>query len=54
MPVFVYGTLLSGQSNHDSYLGDAGISGEAEIAGYYLYDMGSYPPALKPQKRKVK
>ena len=49
MPVFVYGTLLSGQSNHDSYLGDAEFLGEAEIAGYYLYDMGSYP-ALKNHK----
>ncbi|MBO1265523.1 hypothetical protein J3A84_10810 [Proteiniclasticum sp. SCR006] len=36
-------TPLRGSRNHASYLQDAKYLGEAELSGYGLYDLGSYP-----------
>lgn len=41
--VFVYGSLMKGEYNHDAYLSDADCLGEAFITGYALYDLGHYP-----------
>lgn len=43
MTVFVYGTLLRGNGNHDYFLTDAPYLGEARLTGYALYDLGSFP-----------
>lgn len=43
MTVFVYGTLLRGNSNHAYFLADAPYLSEARLTGYGLYDLGSYP-----------
>jgi gamma-glutamylcyclotransferase (GGCT)/AIG2-like uncharacterized protein YtfP len=41
-PVFVYGTLMRGQSAH-AYLSDAEYAGEYRLPGYAMYDLGRYP-----------
>lgn len=41
--VFVYGTLMKGQSNHDAYLNEKQFVGEGVIDGYEMYDLGYYP-----------
>lgn len=41
--IFVYGTLMKGQYNHDSYLDNAEFMGNAELSNYEMYDLGSYP-----------
>lgn len=43
MPVFVYGTLMKNQSNHDDYLADSHYVGAATLSGYEIYDLGCYP-----------
>ena len=40
--VFVYGTLMEGESNHD-YLENSECLGKAFIEGYDMYDVGFYP-----------
>jgi gamma-glutamylcyclotransferase (GGCT)/AIG2-like uncharacterized protein YtfP len=50
-PVFVYGTLLSGQSNHH-WLGDAEFLGEDAIDGACLIDLGEYP-MLRPGTDRI-
>lgn len=42
-PIFVYGTLLKGQRNHDAYLANCYCSGRGTIDGYDMYDIGTYP-----------
>ena len=46
--VFVYGSLLKGEYNHNYYLNDSKYIGEAKINNYKLYDLGSYP-GIKPE-----
>lgn len=41
--IFVYGTLISGNSNHGHYLGESRYLGEEILEGYDLYDLGNYP-----------
>jgi len=45
--VFVYGTLLQGNSNHENYLSESEFRGEAVLPGYAIYDLGSFP-GIKP------
>ena len=40
--VFVYGTLMKGQTNH-SYLKNSKCCGSATVEGYDMYDCGWYP-----------
>ena len=49
MRVFVYGTLLKGNSNHDVYLKDALFLGKARAENFALYSFGAYPGAV-PEK----
>ena len=41
--LFVYGSLMTGEYNHDHYLADAGYIGQASISGFGLYNLGSFP-----------
>lgn len=41
--IFVYGTLMKEMSNHDCYLSKSKFLGNAEIEGFIMYDLGSYP-----------
>lgn len=41
-PVFVYGTLMTGQCA-DNRLEGAVFAGPARLDGYALYDLGRYP-----------
>ncbi|MGB4587851.1 MAG: gamma-glutamylcyclotransferase family protein [Clostridiaceae bacterium] len=41
--IFVYGTLLRGNHNHEYYLGSSRYLGQGRLSGYALYDLGSYP-----------
>lgn len=45
--VFVYGTLMNGQYNHNSYLAGAKLLGKATTEGYDMYDLGSFPGIVK-------
>ena len=47
--LFVYGTLLKGQSNHDRYLSDHQYLGDAELPDFALFDLTVYP-AILPRK----
>lgn len=47
--IFVYGTLLHGNSNHENYLSGAKYMGEAVLPGYALYNLGGYP-GIKTKK----
>ncbi|NJM00214.1 MAG: gamma-glutamylcyclotransferase [Synechococcaceae cyanobacterium SM2_3_2] len=40
--VFVYGTLLKGESNH-AYLKDGIPSGADRLTGFQMFDLGSFP-----------
>jgi gamma-glutamylcyclotransferase (GGCT)/AIG2-like uncharacterized protein YtfP len=52
--VFVYGTLMKGNSNYKSFLGDADFIGEFVARGFALYDLGSYPGIIHSESDKVK
>ena len=41
--VFVYGTLLKGEANHNYYLCGSTCIGKATISGYEMYDIGAFP-----------
>ena len=41
--VFVYGTLLKGECNHNYYLGGIPCLGQATLRNFDLYDLGRYP-----------
>jgi gamma-glutamylcyclotransferase (GGCT)/AIG2-like uncharacterized protein YtfP len=45
MKIFVYGTLLRGESNHH-FLQDAEFLGIDRLANAQLFDLGSYPMIL--------
>lgn len=41
--IFVYGTLMKGQSNHHAFLKDGSFIGNGMIEGYDMYDLGYFP-----------
>lgn len=41
--IFVYGTLMKGQSNHNYFLYKSKFLGTGKISGYEMYDLGSFP-----------
>ena len=45
--VFVYGTLMNGQYNHNSYLAGAKLLGKATAEGYDMYNLGPFPGIVK-------
>jgi gamma-glutamylcyclotransferase (GGCT)/AIG2-like uncharacterized protein YtfP len=52
--VFVYGTLMKGNSNYESFLADANFIGEFIAKGFALYDLGSYPGIIHSEIDKVR
>ncbi|MGI1659729.1 MAG: gamma-glutamylcyclotransferase family protein [Desulfitobacterium sp.] len=52
--VFVYATLLRGNSNHAHYLEESRYLGEAVLQGYSLYNLGYYPGVKPCETDKVK
>lgn len=51
--VFVYGTLLQGERNHDFFLSESSYSGKAHINGFDMYDIG-YFPGIVPSDGMIK
>lgn len=41
--LFVYGTLMKGQSNHNSFLRNSDFIGDGKLDGFEMYDLGSFP-----------
>jgi len=52
--IFVYGTLLKGNSNHQHYLSSSKYLGEAILKGYGLYNISTYPGIKKIDGHCVK
>lgn len=52
--VFVYGTLMSGNSNNEMFLSEAKFSGDFVAEGFELYDLGNYPGIIHSENNKVK
>ncbi|HEY8889919.1 MAG TPA: gamma-glutamylcyclotransferase family protein [Clostridium sp.] len=52
--VFVYGTLMRGRINHSYYLSKSKFLGEAELVGYAMYCVSSFPGIVTEQSEKVK
>ena len=52
--VFVYGTLMQGKSNHNTYLSRSQFIGSAVVEGFELYDLGSYPGVVYSKAGRVK
>lgn len=50
--VFVYGTLLRGEGNHDYYLQGNRCKGKATVSGYEMYNIGAYP-GIVPGARSI-
>jgi len=50
--VFVYGTLMTGCSNHAGFLADSIFVGSGTLHGYALYDIGYYP-GIKQKKKEI-
>lgn len=44
--VFVYGTLMSGESNHN-YLNNSAYIGQGTIEGYDMYNVGRFPAIIE-------
>lgn len=49
--VFVYGTLMKGQSNHHRYLANSSYIGDATLSSYDIYDLGHYPGIVEGEGR---
>ncbi len=47
MIVFVYGTLMSNNRNHDKYMQNAKFISQAVLCDYAMYNLGTYP-GIKP------
>jgi gamma-glutamylcyclotransferase (GGCT)/AIG2-like uncharacterized protein YtfP len=45
--IFVYGTLMKGQSNHNRFLANATYLGEGELDNYRIFDLGYFPGIVK-------
>lgn len=54
MKIFVYGTLMRGNSNYDYYLSESEFLIEGYIENYQLYDLGYYPGIKNSIGNKVK
>jgi gamma-glutamylcyclotransferase (GGCT)/AIG2-like uncharacterized protein YtfP len=52
MNVFVYGTLMRGNSNYYHYLADCEFIGEADLKDYSLFNLGWYP-GIKREKNSI-
>ncbi|MGV8980141.1 gamma-glutamylcyclotransferase family protein [Clostridium sp.] len=52
--VFVYGTLMSGNSNNERFLSEAKFAGDFIAEGFELYDLGNYPGIIHRENNKVK
>ena len=52
--VFVYGTLMKGNSNYQDFLSEAKFIGEVIAEGFALYDLGNYPGIIPSEIDKVK
>lgn len=52
--IFVYGTLLRGNRNHDPFLRGSRYLGEGRLSGYALYNLGSYPGVKQRENGVVK
>jgi len=50
--IFVYGTLMKGESNH-FYIENQQYLGKAAIHGYNLYNLGHYP-GIRPSKHNTR
>lgn len=46
-PLFVYGSLMKNQSNHDYYLADTKFLTDVTLSGYEIYDLGCYPGIIE-------
>lgn len=53
--VFVYGTLMRGEENHDYFLGGSRFICLAELPGYAIYNVDrSYPGIVPEEGERVK
>ncbi len=52
--VFVYGTLMKGNCNYESFLSNSKFIGEFIAEGFALYDLGDYPGIIYSETDKVK
>jgi gamma-glutamylcyclotransferase (GGCT)/AIG2-like uncharacterized protein YtfP len=52
--IFVYGTLMKGNSNHKEFLSKARFAGNFIAQGFQIYDFGSYPQLIHNEIDKVK
>ena len=52
--VFVYGTLMRGHINHSYYLSKSKFLGEAELSGYAMYSVSSFPGIVTEPSEKIK
>lgn len=52
--VFVYGTLLRGESNHGAFLSGSRFVCNAELPGYGLYNVDVYPGIVPEEGKRVK
>ena len=50
--VFVYGTLMTGESNHH-FLENSTCLGKAAIEGYDMYNVGGFYPAIIPGNARI-
>ena len=52
--VFVYGTLMRGNSDYEQYLSGSKFAGDFIAEGFQLFDFGSYPRIIHSEIDKVK
>lgn len=52
--VFVYGTLMRGNRDHEEYLSEAKFAGNYLAEGFQLFDFGSYPRIIHSEIDKIK
>lgn len=52
--VFVYGTLMKGNSDHEKFLSDAKFLGDFKAEGFQIYDFGNYPLIIHNEIEKIK
>lgn len=52
--VFVYGTLMRGNREHENFLSEAQFAGNFVAEGFQLFDFGSYPRVIHSEIDKIK
>lgn len=52
--LFVYGTLMRGDQNHEAYLKNERFIAKGALADYGLYELGSYPGIVEKSGETVK